>query len=510
MGFLPQFIAAAFKTSIQFAGPAVPVPGLAAASEVVLLIAQLCENVSINRRAARRLARGCESMYNALARYEKVRIPDRTVDLRDDVFKSLQFVKDVMQHWASKRWFTMFIHQKEFEDDLEECNSEIANCFQTFITAAQMEGLAWKKEFEDWQLQLGEDRKADHRDLIKALGSMNLKQQAIDDQHAKNPNEMRKAADMLQKALAEEKCATAEERSGMASNLFDLLELSDILPPECQLDAGEVERTSKLPVPGTRHDVDIYEGRYLKRQKVMIKVIRSIKTDDKSVRRLRREIQLWAKIYEVDKGKHILPLYGFCTIDGISPSLVSPWIKNGDSLSYVKEHDRLVNYKFLIKGIAAGIQVLHSMDPPIIHGELKAEKILIGDQGQPLITDFGLAKMAADIEGVPITHTLGISDAYRWYAPEMCSDEGLLSTKSDVYSFAMTILELMLHDKPYARVTRIGQVIKRLTAGTHPDRPNDPRAIERGLNDDMWELLESCWSLQPADRPSIEKVMARL
>ena len=65
----------------------------------------------------------------------------------------------------------------------------------------------------------------------------------------------------------------------MASNLYDLLRLSKQLPPVHQLDSGEVEWSDKIPVAGGRN-VDIYKGRYLQREDVMIKVIRTINPKD--------------------------------------------------------------------------------------------------------------------------------------------------------------------------------------------------------------------------------------
>ena len=82
-----------------------------------------------------------------------------------------------------------------------------------------------------------------------------------------------------------------------------------------------------------------------------------------------------------------------------------------------------VNDKLQIRGIAEGIQVLHSMDPPIIHGELRAvrifphnrqeseystfpkEKVLIGNEGQPLLTDFALAKARFVSSAITVSFT---------------------------------------------------------------------------------------------------------
>jgi hypothetical protein len=74
----------------------------------------------------------------------------------------------------------------------------------------------------------------------------------------------------------------------MASNLYDLLRLSHQLLPRLQLDSGEVEWSNDDPLYGWK-DFTVFKGRYLKREDVMIKVIRSAKKDEKriDVRRVR-------------------------------------------------------------------------------------------------------------------------------------------------------------------------------------------------------------------------------
>jgi serine/threonine protein kinase len=129
--------------------------------------------------------------------------------------------------------------------------------------------------------------------------------------------------------------------------------------------------------------------------------------------------------------------------------------------------------------------MLHAWSPnPIVHGDIKCvrtfvsglrlmlievvvlqENILIGADCRPLITDFGLSKVhphhltsktsqytersigqiLEDVTGTPFTQSKGISDSYRWFAPEICSHPGILSPQSDMFSFAMTILEVRIH-----------------------------------------------------------------
>ncbi|KAM6503065.1 Protein kinase-like domain containing protein [Amanita muscaria] len=494
------------KTTIHVAGAATcaQLPALEVVVDLLDIVVELCERVPQNKHAARALANRCREMYWLLKQYEEVDLPDRVLKYRQNVFNCLETVRSTMAVWSNKSWFSMLIQQDEFEKEIELCNNKIQECFDTLTTATNFETLGFQKQTDKWRRDFMDSAEKDRTEIRKSFASVNLVQEAILRNVTENRNDVRKLVDNLQKHFADPTALT-EERDRMASNLYDLLRLSHQLLPRLQLDSGEVEWEDRAPIH--RYGaIGVYKGRYLKREDVTIKVIRTMDNDERNINRIRREVELWARIYETDKGKHILPFYGFCTTDGVHLALVSPWIENGDALEYVKKHDQLVNYKQLIRGIAEGIGALHSMDDPVIHGQLKAEKILIGDKAQPLITDFTLAKL----EGNALTRTAGTSGAYRWCAPEICTETSLTSTKSDVYSFGMTILELLTHERPYAHIARSTVVIKRMEKGIPPDRPSDARAIERGLDDRMWRLLLSCWSFQPEDRPSIQELLERL
>ncbi len=91
---------------------------------------------------------------------------------------------------------------------------------------------------------------------------------------------------------------------------------------------------------------------------------------------------------------------------------------------------------------------------------ISSPNILINDNGNPLLGDFGLSKVSADklkilrqlilcsfqtLEGVtgdPMTNVQGVDASFKWFAPEALDGKRLISTSSDVYSFAMTVLEV--------------------------------------------------------------------
>lgn len=118
----------------------------------------------------------------------------------------------------------------------------------------------------------------------------------------------------------------------MAKNLYRLLQLSNQLPTNCQLNPGMVEWT-EAPFAGDK-SADMYKGRYLQSEDVRIKVIRSVDASDKKnievfrssigqtqcltyPQRVRREVELWSKLHELDQGKHVIPFLGFYTPNGI-------------------------------------------------------------------------------------------------------------------------------------------------------------------------------------------------
>lgn len=51
-----------------------------------------------------------------------------------------------------------------------------------------------------------------------------------------------------------------------------------------------------------------------------------------------------------------------------------------------------------------------------------------------------------DITGVPVSDVQGLPDSYKWLAPEVIfGAEGIMSTRSDIYSFAITVIEVSIN-----------------------------------------------------------------
>ena len=149
--------------------------------------------------------------------------------------------------------------------------------------------------------------------------------------------------------------------------------------------------------------------------------------------------------------------------------------------------------------IACGMKYLHSHN--VIHRDLKSPNVLIGKDGSFKIADFGQSKSASLATSATMAGSGGTGTA-AWNAPEVHEDEEVTS-KADVYAFAIIIWECLTKDYPWEGLTMM-QIGRKVC-----DKELRP-AVKDSMDPVLRELMEVCWATNPSTRPDFYEIVRRL
>ncbi|OIS97655.1 PREDICTED: probable inactive receptor kinase At1g27190 [Nicotiana attenuata] len=227
---------------------------------------------------------------------------------------------------------------------------------------------------------------------------------------------------------------------------------------------------------------------------------------------------------------NLVPLLGFCVVDS-ERLLVYKHMQNGSLYSLLHGNlstgVRSSNIELswparlgIAAGAARGLAWLHhGCQPPYLHQYLSSNVILVDDDLDARITDFGLARLVGSSDSNDSSFVNGDLGELGYVAPEYSSTL-VASMKGDVYSFGVVMLELVTGRKPLGTGNAeegfkgsLVDWVNQLSSSGQSRDAIDKSFVGRGQDDEILRVLQiacSCAVSRPKDRPSMYTVYQSL
>jgi serine/threonine protein kinase len=224
---------------------------------------------------------------------------------------------------------------------------------------------------------------------------------------------------------------------------------------------------------------------------VAIKVIRRSAFPPEQLERILKRFEREAKALARLSHPNILKVLDYGEHEG-SPYLVLEYLPGGTLKQRMGQPTGWRDALTLMLPVIDALAYAH--EHKIIHRDIKPSNILLAEKGQPLLTDFGIAKILDLEEGQTLTGTgVGVGTP-EYMAPEQGMGKEV-DARADIYSLGIVLYELLTGQKPYTADTPMAVVFKHMT-----DPLPRPTQFTPGLPDGVEKLLLKALAKQPEDR----------
>ncbi|XP_027000875.1 protein-tyrosine kinase 6b [Tachysurus fulvidraco] len=244
---------------------------------------------------------------------------------------------------------------------------------------------------------------------------------------------------------------------------------------------------------GNGYFADVYRGKWKNQTHVAIKILKN--NDTLNQKTFHMEVEVLKHL----RHNHLISLFAICT-SSTPYYIITEYMEKGNLLDLLRSPEgNALDLEILTNmayQVADGMTYLEEHNS--IHRDLAARNVLVGEGYVCKVADFGLARIIKE----PIYMSNDLKIPFKWTALEAL-ELGIFSNKSDVWSFGILLYEIYSYGaNPYSGINNKG-VLKEIKSGYRlPAPPKCPSFI--------YEIMRSCWSKQPEDRPDFKSLKYEL
>lgn len=222
-------------------------------------------------------------------------------------------------------------------------------------------------------------------------------------------------------------------------------------------------------------------------REVAIKIMApALAKQENFVRRFKEEAERLAKL----EHPHIVPIYDHDQHEQYLYMVLR--LLSGGSLSNLISSDEPVALERIVRIVQQISSALaHAHNLSIIHSDLKPSNILLDDDGNAYLMDFGIAKLISETKGEQMSTLLGTPS---YIAPEMWQDQNV-DHRADIYSLGMVVYALLTGDLPFAKSSPFYLMYSHL----HENLPK-PSELRKSIPPELDAVVMKALSKTPEER----------
>jgi len=189
---------------------------------------------------------------------------------------------------------------------------------------------------------------------------------------------------------------------------------------------------------------------------------------------------------------NILPIYEIGESGGI-PYFTMKLAENGSLIDYARKlRGRIRDIAQFMSKVAAAVHYAHQRG--VLHRDLKPANILLDQNFEPLVCDFGLARRLEEDKGLTVSRA--VLGTPHYLSPEQARGEGMrLTTASDIFSLGTILYELLVWYPPFVGTDPIA--VMRQVAEASPTKPS---AVRFDVPRDLEVICLHCLEKDPQHR----------